>query len=174
MNESFQEYKDRILSYSAGKKPLKVQASTAANLKKLIQRVPAAKLRKRPAADKWSITEIISHLAETEIVVGYRMRLILSAPGTPIIGFDQDKWAEAGHYAKRDPHFQLELFRSSREGNLALLKALQPDQWKLSGIHSERGEESIEKIAQMMAGHDLNHTSQIEAILGNKQRGQKS
>ena len=40
-----------------------------------------------------------------------------------------------------------------------------PEQWKQFGIHAERGEESVERIVEMMAGHDINHLRQIEAIL---------
>jgi len=42
---------------------------------------------------------------------------------------------------------------------------LRPDQWKQFGLHSERGEESVERVAEMMGGHDLNHLKQIEALL---------
>ena len=52
-----------------------------------------------------------------------------------------------------------------REANLALLESLEPEQWTQYGIHSERGQESIEQIARMFAGHDINHLKQIEKIL---------
>jgi len=52
-----------------------------------------------------------------------------------------------------------------REANLALLKSLTPEQWKQFGQHAERGQESIEHIVRMMAGHDVNHLKQIEAML---------
>lgn len=77
---------------------------------------------------------------------------------------DQDKWVTSGHYDKRDPRRSLEQFRVLREGNLALLKALTPEQWKHCGIHSERGEESVEHMVRMLAGHDLNHLRQAEEI----------
>jgi len=62
----------------------------------------------------------------------------------------------------------LEQFRVLRETNLAMLKLLAPEQWKHFGMHSERGEETIEHITKMFAGHDLNHISQIEKILAAK------
>jgi hypothetical protein len=52
-----------------------------------------------------------------------------------------------------------------RDANLALLKSLSPNQWKHYGQHSERGQESIEYIVRMIAGHDLNHLRQIQRIL---------
>jgi DinB superfamily len=167
MKETPQQYTQRVTSYvEAGKKSLAVQAATAKKLEKLIKGVPTSKLRKRPAPDKWSVGEILAHLADAEIVGGFRMRLILGAPGTPIAAFDQDSWVTAGHYAKRDPRKSVEQFRASREANLALLKSLTPEQRKHYGMHAERGQETIEHIAHMFAGHDINHLRQIETILG--------
>jgi hypothetical protein len=164
--ETIEEYKTRISGMAAGKDPLKIQSTTIAHIERLIHGVSNEKLAQRPAPDKWSIAEILAHLSETELVGGYRMRSVLGAPGCAIIGFDQDSWASAGKYSKRDPHKSLQLFRVLREANLDLLASLDPPQWKHYGNHSERGEESIERIALMYAGHDLNHISQIEAILG--------
>jgi hypothetical protein len=168
MKETPQEYTRRIARYTKGKNPLQVQAATAKKLERLIKGVPAAKLRKRPAPDRWSVNEILAHLSETEIVGGFRMRLILGAPGTPIVAFDQDAWVVSGHYDKRDARKSLEQFRVLREGNLRLLKSLTAEQWKHFGMHAERGQETIERIAAMFAGHDLNHIEQIERILKEK------
>jgi hypothetical protein len=165
MKETPQEYIQRILGHLAGQDALKVQAATAKKLDRLVKGAPAAKLRKRPAPDKWSVVEILAHLADAEIVLGWRLRSILGAPGTPIQAFDQDAWVTAGHYAKRDPRKCLEQFRVVREANLALLKSLAPEQWKHYGLHSERGQEPVEHIVRLMAGHDLNHLGQIERLL---------
>jgi len=171
MAETAQQYTQRMLSHTAnGEQPVKVQAATAKKLAKLIKGVPAGKLRKRPAPDKWSVQEILAHLADAEIAGSWRMRAILGAPGTPVAAFDQDAWVAALHYGKRDPRQAVEQFRVLRETNLALLKSLKPEQWKHHGIHSERGEESIEHIVRMFAGHDLNHLAQIEGILAKKKK----
>jgi DinB superfamily len=128
------------------------------------------KLRERPAADKWSISEIVAHLGDAEIVTGFRMRLILGAPGAPIAAYDQDSWVTSGHYEKHDPGESVEQFRVLREANLALLKSLTPEQWKHYGMHSERGQETIELMVRMAAGHDINHLQQIEGILPAKRK----
>jgi hypothetical protein len=165
MPETAQQYIYRILGNLQGQDALKVQAGTATKLGRLVKGVPASKLRKRPGPDKWSVAEIVAHLADTEIVGSWRMRAILGAPGTPIQAFDQDAWVKACHYEKRDPHKSIEQFRVLREANLALFKSLSAEQWKHHGMHSERGEETIEHIVRMYAGHDLNHLGQIERIL---------
>ena len=165
MKETPQKYTQRVLGYVEGKKPLAVQAATANKLARLIKGVPVSRLRQRPAPDKWSVSEILAHLADTEIVGGFRMRLILGAPGTPIPAFDQDRWVSSGHYDKRNPRQSVEQFRTLREANLALLKSLTPEQWKHHGVHAERGVETIDRITHMFAGHDVNHVRQIERIL---------
>lgn len=168
MKETVQEYIQRILVQSHGKDPVKVQATTPARLKRLIQRAAGAKLRKRPAPGKWSAGEIIAHLADGEIVTGWRIRQILGAPGAPLQAYDQDAWAAAGQYQKRDARKSLEQFRVLREANLALLKTLTPEQRKQHGMHAERGVETIDHIVQMIAGHDLNHLAQVERLLARK------
>lgn len=165
MQETPQEYKQRIFSYLGAEDPLKIQSATAKKLERLVSRAPASRLRRQPAPGKWSVAEILAHLADTELVFGYRIRAILGAPGSPIQGFDQDKWAQAMNYGKAEPRKSLERFSAFRKANLDLLKSLSPAQRKYNGMHSERGEESIETIARLCAGHDINHLRQIEKML---------
>jgi hypothetical protein len=168
MKETPRQYTERILGYVEDKQPLVVQAATAKELDRLISGVSLAKLRRRPAPEKWSVNEIIAHLADGEIVGAFRIRFILGSPGSPVVAYDQDRWVTSGHYDKRDPGKSVEQFRVLREANLALLKSLTPEQWKHCGVHSERGQESIERIVRMFAGHDLNHLQQIKKILAPK------
>ncbi len=168
MKETVQEYIARIQGKVAGKDPLRVQSTTAKKLAGLLKGKTPARLRKRPAPDKWSVAEILAHLADAEIVTSWRIRSILGAPGTPVQAFDQDAWASVGQYAKRDARKSLEQFRVLREGNLALFKSLAPEQRKHYGMHAERGEESIETILLRIAGHDLNHLEQVQALLAKR------
>lgn len=170
MNETIQQYTDRILAHTEGQEPLKVQAATPKKLDRLVKGVTTAKLRKRPAPERWSVAEILAHLADVEIVISWRMRSILGAPGIAVQAYDQNAWLTALHYEKRDPRRSLAQQRVLREANLVMLKTLTPEQWKQFGTHSERGQESIEHIVRMVAGHDLNHLQQIERILGSKKK----
>ncbi|MGO9539540.1 MAG: DinB family protein [Terriglobales bacterium] len=165
MPETVQQYTQRIMAHAQGQDPIKVQSATPKKLARLVKGVPTAKLRKRPAPEKWSAAEILAHLADVEIVIGWRMRSILGAPGTPVQAYDQNAWVIAGHYEKRDPRKSIELQRVLREANLALLKSLSAEQLKQFGQHAERGQESVEHIVRMVAGHDINHIQQIERIL---------
>jgi hypothetical protein len=165
MRETQAQYKARILRHLGSRDPLPLLAAAPATLAALLARVPPGALDRRPAAGKWSIREIVAHLGDDELVGAYRVRLILSAPGTDIQAFDQDIWAVTGRYATVDPTTALTLFRVLREANLALWRSLTPAEWDLVGLHAERGPESVRDIAAYYAGHDLNHFAQIEAIL---------
>lgn len=165
MNETPQQYIQRMLAHVDGKEGLKVQAATAAKLSRLVRNVPPAKLRKRPAPEKWSVAEILAHLADTEFAIGFRLRSILGTPGCAISAFNQDAWASSMDYSRRNVRESIHNFRSVRQANLDLLKHVRPEQWKDYGMHSERGRETIEHIVRLIAGHDLNHIGQVEAIL---------
>jgi DinB superfamily len=165
MPETQAQYSARILRHVAGREPLPLLTAAPDTLAALLAAVPPALCARRPAPGKWSIQEVVAHLADDELVGAYRIRLILAAPGTAIQAFDQDRWAETGRYADTDPWRALALFRTLREANLALWHRLSPDEWERAGVHAERGVESIRDIATYYAGHDLNHFAQIGAIL---------
>ena len=164
MKETAQQYTKRILSHIDGKDPLKVQKSTAKKLDKLTRRLSKKEIRRRPAPGKWSIAEILAHLADAEVVGSWRIRQILGADGTPIQAYNQNVWAETFRYEDRDPRESLRLFRVLRENNLLLLKSVPRKLWENHGMHAERGKETIAEIVRMFAGHDLNHLQQIEKI----------
>ncbi len=165
MQETAQQYTQRILGHIEGQDSIKVQRATAANLKKLVRGLTPRQLKWKPEPGKWSIAEIAAHLADVEIVIGWRMRSIIGASGTTIQPFDQDAWASAFQYGKRDAKQSAEVFRVLRENNLAMLKALPPEAWDFYGMHLERGKETISHVVRMMAGHDSNHLLQIESIV---------
>ena len=169
MKETAEQYVKRILSHIDGQDPLKIQESTPRKLEKTIKHLSNKQMRKRPAPGKWSIAEIIAHLADTEVVASWRMRLILGSNGTPVQGFDQDVWATTFRYEDQDPRQSLKTFRVLREGNLSLLERVPRKLWQNHGMHSERGKETIGHIVQLYAGHDLNHLQQVKSIA----KGQK-
>jgi hypothetical protein len=164
MAETAQEYIQRILGHVEGRDAIKIQRATPAKLKKVTNGLGAKELKWRPQPGKWSIAEIVAHLADVEIVASWRMRSVLGANGTAIQPFDQDSWASVFQYGKRDVKQSLEVFRVLRENNLAMLKSLPPESWEQYGMHAERGKETIAHLARMFAGHDTNHVLQVENI----------
>jgi hypothetical protein len=164
MPETAQQYIQRILGHVEGLDAIKVQRGTAPKLKKAIHGLTPTQLRWKPEPGKWSIAEIVAHLADVEIVASWRMRSVLGSNGTAIQPFDQDAWVSVFQYGKRDPKQSLEVFRVLRENNLAMLKAIPRESWENYGIHAERGKETIAHLARMFAGHDTNHVLQIASI----------
>jgi uncharacterized damage-inducible protein DinB len=173
MAETPQQYTQRILSHVEGQDGLKVQTATTGKLKKLIRGLTPKQMKWQPEPGKWSIAEILAHLVDTEIVGSWRMRSSVGANGTAIQAFDQDAWAAVFQYRERGAKKSLETFRVLRENNLAMLKALPAEKWEHYGMHAERGKESVAHIVRLYAGHDTNHTVQIERILTQLKQAKK-
>src|SRR5258708_36475301 len=102
MPETTQEYIQRILGYIEGEDALKVQGATVSKLARLIRGLTPKQLKWQPEPGKWSIAEILAHLADTEIVASWRMRSVLGENGTTIQAYDQNAWAAVLLYRKRD------------------------------------------------------------------------
>jgi hypothetical protein len=165
MQETVQEYTQRLFSYVESRDPLRLQQAAPKKLAALIRGKTRKRLLRRPARDTWSISEIVAHLADAELAISWRLRQVLSNNAIPIQAYDQDLWARTFDYGRRDPRQSLNTFRTLREANLALLKSVPRKLWDNYGIHQERGNESVSHVMRLVAGHDLNHLRQIEAIL---------
>lgn len=159
------EYLDRIRSYAQSGDTLELQKQTPATIAELIAGASPEQLMRRPAENKWSIGEILAHLAEDEIATAWRYRQMVEHNGIDLAGFDQDLWAQLGDYSARPPHESLELFRLLRDANVRFLEHLSPQQWECSGVHAERGLITVRQLATHMTGHDANHLEQIRRIL---------
>jgi hypothetical protein len=173
MPETAEQYIQRILGHVDGQDPLKVQRSTVPKLKKMIHGLTPKQLRWQPEPAKWSIAQILAHLADTEIVVSWRMRSVIGQDGITLQPFDQDSWASVFQYQKRDAKQSLEVFRVLRENNLAMLKEIPRETWNNHGMHLERGKETIAHLTRMFAGHDANHVVQVERIAAQLKKKQK-
>ena len=159
------EHLARIRHKAESKDPLVQQSESPRVLAELIVRASDKHLAKRPAANKWSVGEILAHLAEDEVASAWRYRQMVEHSGIELAGFDQDMWARVGDYAARLPQDSLALFRLLRAANLQFLQRLTPEQWECFGIHAERGRITVRELAAHMAGHDINHIEQVREIL---------
>ncbi|MBK9963489.1 MAG: DinB family protein [Holophagales bacterium] len=133
-------------------------------LRKLLKGLTEKQLSRRPAPGKWSIKEIIAHLADGEVVLGSRYRLIAAHDRPAIQGYDQDLFVERLGLENATTDELLYDFEMARAVNIGLLARLPDEAFARVGVHSERGEESIETIVTLYAGHDLVHLAQIETI----------
>ncbi len=168
MQETSQQYTIRILSNVEGKNVLKVLETTPKKIKKLIKGVKKKVLLKKPSPERWSVAEIVAHLAETELVLGWRYRSVAEKNGVVIQSFEQDDWAQNSRYHKLDIDEMLHLYSVLRKANLQFLANLPKEKFENYGMHQERGKETLAHIRNLEAGHDLNHYKQIEKILKSK------
>lgn len=158
------QYLEHIRSLSEGKDPMSAQADTIDAIAALLRDIPETDLARRMQPGKWSIVEIIAHLAEDELVTSWRYRQMLECPGCDLRGFDQDLWAAYGHYSKWKIEEAFAMFRLLRVANLRMLERLNDEQWQRYGIHEERGRITVSDLARHMAGHDANHLEQIRRL----------
>ncbi len=158
-------YMKRILSYTLGKDAFVLFAATPARLKRAVKGLKGKQFQVSPAKGKWSIAQILAHLCDSEVVFGWRIRMAIAQSGTVIQAFDEKKWEKEFKYENVNWKEALEVFLAMRKANITILNALTPAQWKRFGLHEERGKETIERMVQMFAGHDVNHLLQIEKIV---------
>jgi len=164
--ETANQYQARLNSYIGDEDPIAMQRETLSIIAGLIERVPDEVLSRRPAPGKWSIRAILAHLAEDELVSSWRYRQMIEHSGATLLGFDQDKWARLGDYDSWTAGEALEMFRLLREANLRMFGRLAPEEWHCYGTHAERGRITVEELARHMAGHDVNHITQVRRLLG--------
>ncbi len=162
MPETFAQYRKRILGYLGERDPIRIQRRTPARLERLVADLPRRLLTPRPAPGRWSVLEVIHHMADAELAMGWRLRNMLATPGLDLPWWDQDLWATRLGYAERRPGPALALFRALREGNLALLLGVPRRRWATGyGVHEVRGRQTVAEFVAMEAAHDLAHIRQI-------------
>jgi uncharacterized damage-inducible protein DinB len=159
------DYQSRLYAYTEGKDPIAMQREMPRLLADLIAGASGETLSARPAPGKWSVNEILAHLAEDELTSSWRYRQMIENPGVALAGFDQDVWARLGDYKAWTADDALHMFRLLREANLRMLARLTPSQWDARGVHGERGPMTVRSLCRHMAGHDRNHLDQIRGIL---------
>ena len=147
-----------------GRDPLTVAAATPAKIVAMIRGLSPRQLTKRPAPGKWSVQEIISHLADTEMVMCCRARWIAFEEKPTLVPFDQEKWA-AGRAREKEPLAEtLERFRLLRKSQVRLFRAASRKDFGRAGFHPERGVVTLREQLETLAGHDLNHLQQIRRL----------
>ena len=117
-----------------------------------------------PAPGKWTIRQIMAHLADSELVYAHRLRAVIAEVDPPLAAFDQDLWADKLDYARRKPTQSLESLRRIRAENHELLKELPRETFARVGVHSERGPMSLGDLLMNMCEHVEKHARQLQTI----------
>jgi hypothetical protein len=162
--EQASAYVAAVLDLLGSEEPMTVLRATPAAVRRAIDGLSPAELLKPERAGKWSIGQVLQHLADSDLVWGWRLRLILAQDRPNLTGYDQDQWAQRLRYAESDPADSLEMFGVLRRANLRLIERASPQDMQRVGVHAERGEETLEHLRRLYAGHDLLHLRQIDRI----------
>ena len=157
-------YVAALLGLIGNDDPVRILGQTPAALERFLAPLSPEIVTRPEAPGKWSIGAVVQHLADSELVGGVRLRMVLSHDGPVITAYDQDLWANRLHYMDADVEEALERFTVLRRTNLRLWKDLSPADLARVGRHAERGEESLEHMRRLYAAHDLLHLNQIERI----------
>ena len=140
-------------------------AATPDRLDALLDGVPEAALDSAPAGE-WPARTVISHLRDNEWMVERpRLSRMLLEDHPTLVPFDEQAWA-ASPWNAHDPAPQLlRDFRLQRDATLAVLRRLQPDHWRRTGLQPEYGEFDVHWLLDQWLTHDETHLAQIEATL---------
>lgn len=162
--EHARAYTQAILDLLGSAEPLDVLRATADALQTATGGMSEAEMSRPEAPGKWAVRHVLRHLADSELVWAWRLRMVLAQDRPPLTGYDQDAWADRLHYEAAPAAESLEEFAVTRRGNLRLLEQAAPDDLRRVGVHAERGDESLAHMMRLYAGHDLLHVRQIERI----------
>lgn len=142
--------------------PVQVIAETPGRVSELVRMLGLRGLERSLSPGKWSVREILAHLADCELAFAFRLRQTLAEPHHVMQPFDQDAWAK--RYAAYDGHSALMTFIALRTWNRRLIETVTTEEFATPVSHPERGDMTFRTIVETMAGHDLNHLRQIETI----------
>jgi uncharacterized damage-inducible protein DinB len=162
--EEAADYTAALLELLGDRDPFAVLAELPDALDQLTLDVSDGDARRPEREGKWSIVQVLSHLADTETVYGYRVRMIVAHDTPDIQGYDQDLWATRLHYESEPVEALRREVRVMRGRNLRFASSLSSPELDRAGMHSERGEESVRHLLTLVAAHDLLHRAQLARI----------
>lgn len=146
--------------------PLDVLSGTPTRLHTILSELSPHELALPESSGKWSAGQVVHHLADAELVWGYRFRRVLTEPAPRLSAYDQDVWAEQLGYTEGDPAHSATLFQWLRHANLRVVRRASDADLRKTAVHDERGEIALETMVRLWAGHDLIHLRQLSRILG--------
>jgi hypothetical protein len=117
-----------------------------------------------PAADRWTVRQIVGHLADSEIVTADRMRRVIAEENPTLLAMDEKAWAEKLDYGRRRFSQMVETFRRIRGENYELLNGLPEEAFQRPGTHSERGQITLLDLLRIYTEHAENHSRQIRTV----------
>jgi hypothetical protein len=158
------DYARGLLDRLGDRDVISVLEATPASLRTRFDGLDDGSIRRPEAPGKWSMIEVAHHLADSDMVAGVRIRMIVAQDRPPIVAYDQDLWVEKLRYRQAPLSEVLEQFEVLRKANVRLARELSHEELERFGVHSERGGESVGYLLRLVAGHDLVHLDQLTRI----------
>lgn len=158
-------YRQKLKDKLGGRDPLEIITSTPATIAKMVADHTVEQMQTRPYDGKWTPNEIVGHLCDAEWIFGYRIRGILCEDQPNILGMDHEAWVTGQRYNEHDPAELAARFGNLRAANLPVWRQMTPQDLERTGLHNERGPESLDTMRDMLAGHDLSHIDQLTRYL---------
>jgi uncharacterized damage-inducible protein DinB len=149
----------------AGRSVMAALAAAPRAIARALGRASRRRLARRPARGEWSATEVLGHLVDAEVTLGFRIRKLAAEPGATIVAWDQDRWTVHLRHRLADARTLAAAYAALRVANVEQVRRLTPARRRAAGRHPEYGRLRIDEILNHWAEHDLNHLEQIRAAL---------
>jgi hypothetical protein len=161
----FEEYRQELLAMLGSDDPVEVLRATLEEVPRLVAGASTDALNRSPAPGEWSPRDVLNHLADSDLIVCTRVRMIVTQDRPAVVGYNQEAWTSRFGGLDPDPLDTVDRWQALRRANLRMYDSLSPDEWQRVGVHSERGEESARLNVELQAGHDRMHLDQFRRTL---------
>lgn len=157
----FEQYRQELLAALGGDDPVASLRKSFDEVSQLMADTDRAQLERAPAPGEWSAWQVLSHLTDSDLMAGARVRMIVTSDRPVLVGYDQDAFTARFGGLDQNVGETIDRWRALRLANLRIFESLSEEDWQRVGLHSERGEESARLTVELMAGHDRVHLDQI-------------
>jgi len=166
--EEAEAYIAAVLDLLGDRDPIQVLSDTPDAVRQAFADRSDEEIRRPERPGKWSAVAVVQHLADSDLVWAYRMHQVAAEDRPRLVGYDQDLWATQLDYRNVKAEHALSQLEAMRSVNLLFLGRLPTEAFARAGVHTERGEESLDHMVRLYAGHDLAHLRQLDRILGSR------
>jgi hypothetical protein len=139
-------------------------AGQATKLEQLVSAISPELIVLRPEDTRWSMLEIVCHLADAELLASVRIRRIITQDRPNLWGYQQEQWATALGYRHRRIETVLARFVLLRRENAELIEDLAEEIWHQTGAHDMYGTLSLEQLIEDYLTHTAKHLDQIGSV----------